>query len=238
MRRTKPLARFEEFADLLQRLHTLPKPTIAAVNGDALAGGAGLMMACDLAIAAETARIGYPEVKRGLVAAIIMYDLTRQVGDRRARQLLLGGEPISSKVAQDWGLVNKVTPSDACLHEAIGVAEELAQSGPKALALDQAIAGRGGGWPARLERSGRGERVGSVIRRGARGDSRVCREALARMGLVPGGGGSAVTHDTGGTVPWVWDQTVGGVLEQTALRLPDHDALVFPGLNLRWSGAA
>jgi methylglutaconyl-CoA hydratase len=139
------IATLQEFADLLQRLHTLPKPSIAAVNGDALAGGAGLMMACDLAIAAETARIGYPEVRRGLVAAIIMHDLTRQVGDRRARQLLLHGEPIPSTVAHDWGLVNTVTPSDACLHEAIGVAEELAQGAPQALAttkrlLDEAAA--------------------------------------------------------------------------------------------------
>ena len=77
----------------------MPKPTIAAVNGDALAGGAGLMAACDLAVAAETARIGYPEVRRGLVAAIVMHDLSRQIGDRRARQLLLSGEPISSTIA-------------------------------------------------------------------------------------------------------------------------------------------
>jgi methylglutaconyl-CoA hydratase len=141
------IATLEEFADLLQRLHALPKPTVAAVNGDALAGGAGLMMACDLAIAAETARIGYPEVKRGLVAAIIMHDLTRQVGDRRARELLLGGEPISSKVAHDWGLVNRVTPNDACLHEAIVVAEELAQSGPKALALTKRLLDEAAGRP-------------------------------------------------------------------------------------------
>ena len=60
------IATIQEFADLIQHLHTLPKPTIAAVNGDAVAGGAGLMAACDLAIAAETARIGYPEVRRGL----------------------------------------------------------------------------------------------------------------------------------------------------------------------------
>ena len=103
------IATLQEFADLLQRLHTLPKPTIAAVNGDALAGGAGLMAACDLAVAAENARIGYPEVQRGLVAAIVMHDLTRQVGDRRARQLLLSGELISSKIAHEWGLVNAVT---------------------------------------------------------------------------------------------------------------------------------
>jgi methylglutaconyl-CoA hydratase len=141
------IATLEEFADLLQRMHALPKPTVAAVNGDALAGGAGLMMACDLAIAAETARIGYPEVKRGLVAAIIMHDLTRQVGDRRARELLLGGEPISSKVAHDWGLVNRVTPNDACLHEAIVVAEELAQSGPKALALTKRLLDEAAGRP-------------------------------------------------------------------------------------------
>jgi methylglutaconyl-CoA hydratase len=141
------IATLEEFADLLQRLHALPKPTVAAVNGDALAGGAGLMMACDLAIAAETARIGYPEVKRGLVAAIIMHDLTRQVGDRRARELLLGGEPISSKVAHDWGLVNRVTPNDVCLHEAIVVAEELAQSGPKALALTKRLLDEAAGRP-------------------------------------------------------------------------------------------
>ena len=90
------IATLQEFADLLQRLHTLPKPTIAAVNGDAIAGGAGLMAACDVAVAAEDARIGYPEVRRGLVAAIVMHDLTRQIGDRRARQLLLSGDLISS----------------------------------------------------------------------------------------------------------------------------------------------
>ena len=65
------IAILEQFADLLQYLHTLPKPTIAAVNGDALAGGAGLMAACDLAVAASSARIGYPEVKRGLAPSIV-----------------------------------------------------------------------------------------------------------------------------------------------------------------------
>ena len=78
------IATLQEFADLLQRLHTLAKPTIAVVNGDAVAGGAGLMAACDVAIASENARVGYPEVQRGLVPAIVMHDLTRQVGDRRA----------------------------------------------------------------------------------------------------------------------------------------------------------
>ena len=139
------IAFLQEFADLLQCLHTLPKPTIAALNGDALAGGAGLMAACDLAVAAETARIGYPEVKRGLVAAIVMHDLSRQVGDRRSRQLLLSGESISAQVAHEWGLVNSLTPVERCLDEAIRLAHDLVNCAPRAMAttkrlLDEAAA--------------------------------------------------------------------------------------------------
>jgi len=124
----------QQFADLLQKLHALPRPTIAALNGDALAGGAGLMAACDFAIASERARIGYPEVLRGLVPSVVMFDLTRQVGDRRARQLLLAGDLISASVAQQWGLVNQVTAPDACLPEAIRVGKQLVQAGPNAVA--------------------------------------------------------------------------------------------------------
>ncbi len=98
------IATLQEFADLLQRLHTLPKPTVAAVNGDAIGGGAGLMVACDFAIAAESVRIGYPAVRLGLVAAIVMHDLTRQVGDapcagtpsRRQPDLKYGGATLGT----------------------------------------------------------------------------------------------------------------------------------------------
>jgi methylglutaconyl-CoA hydratase len=128
------VAVLKEFADLVHCLHTLPRPTIAAVNGDALAGGAGLMAACDLAVTAEGARIGYPEVKRGLVAAIVMHDLIRQVGDRRARQLLLTGDSISGETAREWGLVNAVVPAGDCLAEAIRMGEGLVACGPQALA--------------------------------------------------------------------------------------------------------
>jgi methylglutaconyl-CoA hydratase len=141
----KAIAILQEFADLLQCLHTSPKPTVAAVNGDALAGGAGLMAACDLAVAAETARIGYPEVRRGLVPAIVIHDLSRQVGDRRARQLLLSGDLISSKLAHEWGMVNAVTAPERCLDEAIRLANGLTQGAPIAMAttkrlLDEATA--------------------------------------------------------------------------------------------------
>lgn len=128
------VATFQEYADLLQKLHALPKPTIAAINGDALAGGAGLMAACDLAVASDHARIGYPEVIRGLVPAVVMYDLTRLIGDRRARQLLLAGQLIMSTEAYHWGLVNQVTAPDRCLSEAIRVGKDMIASAPHAVA--------------------------------------------------------------------------------------------------------
>jgi methylglutaconyl-CoA hydratase len=138
------VAILQQFADLLHCLHALPKPTIAAVAGDALAGGAGLMAACDLVVASESALIGYPEIKRGLVASIVLHDLSRQVGDRRARQLLLSGESISAEVAKDWGMVNVVTPPEGCLDVALTLAQDLVKSGPQAIAttkrlLDEAL---------------------------------------------------------------------------------------------------
>jgi methylglutaconyl-CoA hydratase len=124
----------QEYADLLQKLHVLPKLTIAAVNGDALAGGAGLVGACDFAVASSMARIGYPEVLRGLVPAVVMYDLTRLVGDRRARQLLLTGQPLSMTQAVHWGMVNQVTTPESCLSEAIRVGKDITLAAPQAIA--------------------------------------------------------------------------------------------------------
>jgi methylglutaconyl-CoA hydratase len=133
------IAALQEFGDLIQRLHTLPKPTIAAVNGDALAGGAGLVAACDMAVAAENARIGYPEVQRGLVPAIVMHDLCQQIGDRRVRELLLSGSLINGATAQAWGLVNTVTSAEACLEEAVRIAERLVACAPGALAATKRL---------------------------------------------------------------------------------------------------
>ncbi len=144
------VAVLKEFADLLHCLHTLPKPSIAAVNGDALAGGAGLMSACDMAVAAETVRIGYPEVRRGLVASIVMHDLIRQIGDRRARQLLLTGDLISGQLAFEWGLLNAVTRADACLDEAIRMAQGLVACGPTALSTTKRLLDETEGRPPNL----------------------------------------------------------------------------------------
>ncbi|MFO0957239.1 MAG: enoyl-CoA hydratase/isomerase family protein [Isosphaeraceae bacterium] len=137
-------------ADLIRRLHTLPQPTVAALNGDALAGGAGLSMTCDLVVMADHARIGYPEALRGLVAAIVMHDLIRLVGERRARELLLTARAIDSATALDWGLVNRVVPAPSCLDTAIELAERASACGPMALATVKKLLDEAGRRPADL----------------------------------------------------------------------------------------
>jgi methylglutaconyl-CoA hydratase len=121
-------------AKLYDLIYTLPKPTIAAVNGAAVAGGAGLASVCDLAVAAPEARFGYPEVRRGLVAAMVMPHLLRHVGERTARYLLLTGELIDAEEACRVGLINAVAPAEQLLTRALTWAHALAEGGPKALA--------------------------------------------------------------------------------------------------------
>jgi methylglutaconyl-CoA hydratase len=130
----RAVADMQAFADLIDQVHKFPRPVIAAVQGNALAGGAGLALACDLVVMADTALLGYPEVKRGLVPTIVMHDLVRQVGDRRARRLLLTGEAVDSASALQWGMVNAVTPPDECLERAVELAGRFAACAPQALA--------------------------------------------------------------------------------------------------------
>jgi methylglutaconyl-CoA hydratase len=142
------VAAMREFADLVLRLHTLPQPVIAAVNGDALAGGAGLMAACDVAVAAATARIGYPEVLRGLAPVVVMHDLTNLVGGRRARRLLLDGQPITAEEARDWGLVNAVVPEGECIAAAVEWGKRFALGAPAAQASIKKMLDEAAGRPA------------------------------------------------------------------------------------------
>lgn len=121
-------------AKLYDLIYTLPKPTLAAVNGTAVAGGAGLVSVCDLAVAVPEARFGYPEVRRGLVAAMVMPHLLRHVGERTARYLLLTGELIDAKEACRVGFVNDVAPAEQLLTRALAWAHSLAEGGPNALA--------------------------------------------------------------------------------------------------------
>src|SRR4029434_8469831 len=98
-------------AKVYDLIYALRKPPIAAVQGAAVAGGAGLVTVCDLAIASPEAKFGYPEVRRGLVAAVVMAHLMRHVGERMARYLLLTGELIDARQAVQSGLINEVVPA-------------------------------------------------------------------------------------------------------------------------------
>jgi len=122
-----------KLAKLFDLIYTLPKPTIAVVNGPAVAGGAGLVSVCDLAIAALTAVFGYPEVRRGLVAALIMPHLMRHVGERMARWLLLSGEMIDAASAERCALINAAVPADQLMAKADSWVAGIAQGGPDAL---------------------------------------------------------------------------------------------------------
>jgi methylglutaconyl-CoA hydratase len=108
--------------------------TIAAVHGAAVAGGAGIMSACDFVVAAERTKIGYPEVRRGLVAGLVMTFLRRQVGERNMRELLFGSELIDARRAREIGLVNRVVARDDVMSEALKFADSVLQGGPDALA--------------------------------------------------------------------------------------------------------
>jgi len=124
---------------LYEQLYALPKPTVAAVNGAAVAGGAGLVTACDLAVAVPAAKFGYPEVRRGLVAAMVLPHLLRHVGERTARWLLLTGELIDAAAAERAGLINAVVPAEALLDTARAWCRSLAEGGPKALATTKEL---------------------------------------------------------------------------------------------------
>jgi methylglutaconyl-CoA hydratase len=107
--------------------------TIAAVHGAAVAGGAGIMSACDFVVAAEKTKIGYPEVRRGLVAGLVMTFLRRQLRERDIRELLLGAELIEAKRALEMGLVNRVVPPDDVMKEAQKFADSVLQGAPNAI---------------------------------------------------------------------------------------------------------
>src|SRR6059036_3575814 len=108
--------------------------TIAAVHGAAVAGGAGIMSACDFVVAAARTKIGYPEVRRGLVAGLVMTFLRRQIGERNMRELLLGSELIDAERAREIGLVNRVVAQDDVMAQALKFAESTLQGAPGALA--------------------------------------------------------------------------------------------------------
>jgi len=123
------------------RISRITKPIIGAVSGYALGGGCELMMNCDIIIASETAMIGQPEIKLGVMpGAGGTQRLTRAVGVRKAMEMLLTGEPISAREALRYGLVNRVVPVESYLSEALKLAKQIAQQPPLAVqAIKKAV---------------------------------------------------------------------------------------------------
>ncbi|MCW5745319.1 MAG: enoyl-CoA hydratase/isomerase family protein [Alphaproteobacteria bacterium] len=121
--------------EVVQAIYELPKPTIARVQGAAVGGGAGVMLACDYAIAAETARFGLTSVRNGLLAGIAIAVLIQAVGPRRARQLLMHGGVYPAREALAMGLVDRVVPADRLDAEVASLAGDLKLGAPDVQAL-------------------------------------------------------------------------------------------------------
>src|SRR6266705_4530491 len=138
---TKAHATAEMVANTLVAISQTRLVTIAVVHGAAVAGGAGIMSACDFVVAAERTKIGYPEVRRGLVAGLVMTFLRRQIGERNMRELLLGSELIDAQRAKKIGLVNRVVAQNDLMSEAQKFADAVLQGAPGALAQTKRLLG-------------------------------------------------------------------------------------------------
>ncbi len=125
--------------ELFLALRGLPKPTVAVVQGRALAGGAGLATACDLVLASESARFGYPEIERGFVPAMVMTMLKRAVGEKRAFDLVATGRLLSAQEAEQCGLVSRVVPEEGFDGAVAAIVAALAGRSVTALALTKQL---------------------------------------------------------------------------------------------------
>jgi enoyl-CoA hydratase/carnithine racemase len=121
---------FDTCVRMMNAIHVVPQPVIARVHGVATAAGCQLVAACDLAVAAESARFGTPGVKIGLFCSTPMVPISRAVGRKRAMEMLLTGELIDASTAMDWGLVNRVVPDDELDAAVAELVERIARTSP------------------------------------------------------------------------------------------------------------
>lgn len=120
-------------AGLFRALYDFPKPTIAAVNGAAIAGGTGLATLCDFTLAVPEAKFGYTEVRIGFVPGIVSSYLIANVGEKRARDLLLTGRLFSAEEGYRFGLVTEIVASDQLMPRALQLAAQLMENSPASL---------------------------------------------------------------------------------------------------------
>lgn len=128
-----------KMAQIFRRLYEFPKPTIAAVNGAAIAGGTGLATMCDFTLAVPEAKFGYTEVRIGFVPAIVSSILVWQVGHKIARDLLLTGRIFDSAEAYRLGLVNEMVGPDQLIKRASELASQLMENSPTSLRLTKKL---------------------------------------------------------------------------------------------------
>src|ERR1700722_3726812 len=129
----------DRLARLCLRIWSFPKPTIAAVNGHAIAGGCGIATLCDFTIAVPEAKFGYPEVRIGFLPAVVSVFLVRQIGEKRARELLLSGKTIDAAEAHRLGLVSQIVPAKELMIAAQIVAASLLTCSPVSLHMTKKL---------------------------------------------------------------------------------------------------
>ncbi|WP_376795134.1 enoyl-CoA hydratase-related protein [Thermogemmatispora sp.] len=142
--REENVAEALRLADLFETVASFPCPVVARVNGTALGGGLGLIASCDLAIAVETARFAFSEVRLGIAPAVIAPYVVRKIGEGQARALFVTGEQFTAARARELGLVHVVVASqelDAAVEQAL---RNLLRGGPRALRACKQLATRVG----------------------------------------------------------------------------------------------
>lgn len=144
------------YRELIETMLRFPKPIIAAVNGPAVAGGAGLVMACDLVVATPEAKFGFPEPRRGIVAGLVSPLLAFRVGGGHAARLLLSAMSIDAEEAHRIGLYHELVKSDLIWARAHELAVECAKSAPEAMQLTK-----------RMLNETIGEHLGTLLAAGA-----------------------------------------------------------------------
>lgn len=129
---------FDVCTVMMEAVHRVPQPVIAKVQGVATAAGCQLVAACDLAVAAETARFATPGVKIGLFCSTPMVPVSRAVGRKRAMEMLLTGDLVDARTALQWGLVNRVVPEEEMDRAVDEVVEKIARSSPLTVGIGKA----------------------------------------------------------------------------------------------------
>jgi enoyl-CoA hydratase/carnithine racemase len=136
-----PAAAATERSDLLTELNIvvtrMQTPVIAAVNGPAIGGGAGLALGCDMVLATPKAKFGYPEVKHGITAATLLPNLLRQVGPKIAFELIATAESMSADRAYALGMINRIVAEEKLLTEALALATQIASFGTACMAASK-----------------------------------------------------------------------------------------------------